>query len=598
MIFDSLEVSSRSVKKQTYNMMKKLHSIFATSCLMLLVMTGIAQDVVLIESPASLVGNYDFTNAFDATPTWGGDFAAGSITDTLVLAIDATAEDSLACETLVNGSELAGKIAVLYRGECNFSLKAFNAQQAGAIACVMINNIPGAPVGMAGGTSAAQVTIPVVMISQEDGATIRETMETDTVVMFLGNLQGVYSNNVGSYKVDMGISNSASIPSQFAQSSTDFYLPPAISVTNYGSDEAVNTIVSVVIDRDGTVLYDETSMGSNIFAGESLLYTFPVFEEASYEVGYYTVTYTTSNDLTDEYPFDNELTTSFWINDEGIYSKSTVDPVDGPQENGGIRPADFTDFEWCTSLESENASAMQITGVTFSLTTNDSTLENYSAFIKVYEWNDFIDATTVSFDDLNELTSNEIFDFDETNQDDFVTHTLSEPIELLDNQKYLTCIMVDDNDIQANASLFIATDQTIDYTISYTETFADEVFFPMLDINGNAWNPNAFGPDVVPAIITNLQLANGIADDIEKLDITPYPNPTTQLVNIPLGSQVSGTIVLNVFDMEGRLVMNEEICQKSSNMRVDVSALSSGLHTFSLTFEDDSRTSFQVMVTR
>jgi hypothetical protein len=579
-------------------MMKKLQLILTTSCLMLLAMTSIGQNVVLIESPASLEGSYDFRNAYDAAPVWAADLATISVTDTLVLADDGTASDSLACGTLTNTADLAGHIALLYRGTCNFSAKAYNAQQAGAIACVIINNLPGAPAGMAGGTNAALVTIPVVMISMEDGATIRETMETDSVVMFIGNLQGVYANNVGTYKVDMGISNSASIPSQFAQTNTDFYFPPAISVTNYGSAESVNTIVQVEIDRDGTVLYDETSMGSNILIGEALLYTFPVFEEASYESGYYTVTYTTSNDLQDEYPYDNVLTTSFWINDEGIYSKSTVDPVNGPQEDGGIRPADFTDFEWCTVLKSENASAMQITGVTFSLITNDTTVENYSAFIKVYEWNDFIDATTVTFDDLNELTSNEIFDFDETNQDDFVTHTLSEPIELLDDQKYLTCIMVDDNDIQANANLFIATDQTIDYTISYTETFADEVFFPLLDINGNAWNANAFGPDVVPAIITNLQLANGIADDIEKLDITPYPNPTTQLVNIPLGSQVSGTIVLNVFDMEGRLVMNEEICQKSSNMRVDVSALSSGLHTFSLTFEDDSRTSFRVMVTR
>lgn len=565
---------------------------------MLLAMTSIAQNVVLIEEPASLQGSYDFTNAYDAAPVWGADLGVVSVTDTLVLAVDGTNEDSLACETLVNAAELDGKIALLYRGECNFSLKAFNAQQAGAIACVIINNIPGAPVGMAGGTSAAQVTIPVVMISQEDGATIRDVMETEDVRMFIGNLQGVYANNVGTYKVDMGISNAASVPSQFAQSSTDFYFPPAITVNNYGSDEAVNTVVNVVIDRDGTVVYDETSMGSNILAGESLLYTFPAYEESSYESGYYTVTYTTSNDLADEYPFDNELTTSFWINDEGIYSKSTVDPVDGPQENGGIRPADFTDFEWCTVLESENASSMQITGVTFSLVTDDSTLENYSAFVKVYEWNDFVDETTVTFDDLNELTSNEIFDFDETNMDEFVTHTLSEPIELLDDQKYLTCIMVDDNDVLANASLFLATDQTIDYTISYTETFADEVFFPLFDINGNTWNPNAFGPDVVPAIITNLELVNGIADDIEELDITPYPNPTTELINIPLGSLVNGNVVLNVFDVKGQLVMNEEICQKSSNMRVDVSALSSGLHTFNLTFEDDSRTSFKVMVTR
>jgi len=580
-------------------MMKKLHSILAISCLLLTAISTNAQNVVLVQAPASIAGGYDFRNAYDATPAWAADLAVVSVTDTAIFAYDGSATaDSLGCGAIANAAEVSGKIALIYRGTCNFSAKAFNAQQAGAVACVIINNLPGAPAGMASGTNGAQVTIPVVMITMEDGALLRETMETEDVVMFIGNLAGVFAINVGAYKVDMGISNSASIPSAFAQSATDFYFPPAINVSNYGSAEAVNTVVEVTIDRDGTELYNETSMGSNILVGENLFYSFPVFESSTYEPGYYTVTYNLVPDENDEYPTDNTITTSFWINEEGIYSKSTVDPVTGPLDNGGIRPADFTDFEWCTVLKSENASAMQITGVTFSVVTNDSTLENYSAFIKIYEWNDVIDETTVSFDDVNELTSNEIFDFDLSNMDGFVTHTLSQPIELLDNQKYLTCVMIDDNDIQADASLFLTTDQSIDYTISYTETFADEVFFPLLNINGGTWNPNAFGPDVVPAIITNLQLASGIADDIRELDITPYPNPTADIINIPLGTTVTGNVIVRGFDIEGRLVIDQEICQKSSKLTIDVTSLSSGLHTFNLTFEDNSKTSFKVVVTK
>ena len=90
---------------------------------------------------------------------------------------------------------------------------------------------------------------------------------------------------------------------------------------------------------------------------------------------------------------------------------------------------------------------------------------------------------------------------------------------------------------------------------------------------------------------------NCIAESLEELNITAYPNPTTDVINIPLG-KINGDVTLQAFDMGGRLVLNEEICQKNSNLIVDVTSLKSGLHTFSLTFEDDSRTSFQVIVTR
>lgn len=64
----------------------------------------------------------------------------------------------------------AGSIAVIDRGSCPMVDKVLNAQAAGAVAVVIVNDIPGDPVTIDG--SSAFVTIPSVMVSQVSGAII------------------------------------------------------------------------------------------------------------------------------------------------------------------------------------------------------------------------------------------------------------------------------------------------------------------------------------------------------------------------------------------------------------------------------------------
>ncbi|MCF8460257.1 MAG: hypothetical protein K9G46_06005, partial [Flavobacteriales bacterium] len=556
-------------------MMKNLQTFLAVFVLTLFGYSASGQIVMLVQQPSNLAGSYNFTYA----DTWGADMTTVAVTAQAAFAVDGSATaDSLACEAIVNRSEIEGKIAVLYRGACNFSLKAMNVQDSGAVAVVIINNIPGAPVAMGGGTNSAGVTIPVVMISDMDGALLRDAIIAGEVEIFLGNNTGLYTSNVGSYKSHIALANSYSIPAQFAETETDFDVPVGAWVHNYGSTEAVNVVVTAVIDRDGTELYNEVSTGENIAVGDSLYFTLPLFTSGGYEVGVYTITYTIVSDDTDQFPDDNTASTSFWVNNDGKYSKSRIDSESGPLGGNGLRPANSTEFEWCIALQSENAEAMLATGITFATLTNDIDLTGQAVQVSIYEWNDPISGGTVTFDDLNEATDNEIYDYTSDLQGEFVTHTFAQPIELLNNQKYLACatILIDD--------MFLTVDNGIDYNVAY-ETYADEVFFPLNDIASSTWYAGGFGTDNVPAIIVNLQSATGIAEDVAALKITPYPNPTTDIINIPLGSTINGNVVLNVFDVEGRLVIDEEICQKSNKLTVDVTGLSSGLHTFSLTFE-------------
>lgn len=73
---------------------------------------------------------------------------------------------SEACAALPAGS-LTGKIALVSRGTCVFSQKVMNAQAAGAVAVIVVNNRAGGPTAMAV-TTTFPSTIPAVMAGQAD----------------------------------------------------------------------------------------------------------------------------------------------------------------------------------------------------------------------------------------------------------------------------------------------------------------------------------------------------------------------------------------------------------------------------------------------
>jgi extracellular elastinolytic metalloproteinase len=99
---------------------------------------------------------------------WGAQVDKTGVSGPLVVANDGTGTASDACEPLPAAS---GSIVVADRGTCNFTVKAKNAQDAGARGIVIANNVDGVPV-ILGGTDAS-VTIPGVMVSRSDGATLK-----------------------------------------------------------------------------------------------------------------------------------------------------------------------------------------------------------------------------------------------------------------------------------------------------------------------------------------------------------------------------------------------------------------------------------------
>lgn len=121
-----------------------------------------------VNAPQPVAGGYEVQAA-----SFGAPITEDPVTGDGLIADDGSPEGSLACNALINGDEMAGKVAIIDRGGCEFGLKALNAQNAGAIAAI-ICNFEDELVGMGGGAVGGQVTIPVVSMGLTDCQTIRQ----------------------------------------------------------------------------------------------------------------------------------------------------------------------------------------------------------------------------------------------------------------------------------------------------------------------------------------------------------------------------------------------------------------------------------------
>ena len=134
------------------------------------VRTILSTPLLKINLPAAIAGNYAV-----GTAAFGAALNTTGVTANVVQALDpadgAGVLTTDGCSALTNGGTVSGKIALIDRGTCAFVLKVKNAQNAGAIGVVVVNNVAGSPIGMGG--SDATITIPAVMVSQADGTTIR-----------------------------------------------------------------------------------------------------------------------------------------------------------------------------------------------------------------------------------------------------------------------------------------------------------------------------------------------------------------------------------------------------------------------------------------
>jgi hypothetical protein len=197
-------------------------------------------DVNLVVNTGGAAGTYLGRGALFGAG-WGNTHGA---TGTMEIVNDgAGASTTDGCEPLVGFTP--GHVAFVDRGNCQFGVKAFNAEQAGASGVVVADNVVGALINMAPGTVGREVTIPVMAITKTDGDAIRVTLPQSATYDVL-TVWGMHANG-------------------FPLLYTPTTMEPGSSVSHFDVSAGPNALMEPAINDD---LWDYLDMTVGVFRDE------------------------------------------------------------------------------------------------------------------------------------------------------------------------------------------------------------------------------------------------------------------------------------------------------------------------------------------
>lgn len=583
------------------------------------VLKCIAQVVCAGVSPSSIVGNYNFTWSDPANGWSSPDFnvVGTSVTGELMLVDDGSIGNSPAsglplanygCANLVNS--LTGKIAVVYRYDgvtastiCWMSEKAKYAQDAGAIGVVIVNR-PGVSeeLGNGGGTAASSVTIPVVLISYEDGALFRSEMQNGPVTVFLGNKSGLFTNDIGIVKDSCLISTYSSIPPGLAQNGTDFNFDLGTRVYNYGTiDQATTTVTATVTGPLGTTVFTNTVGPLNVLAGSSIdvlpgaTNSFPVFSLASYPEGKYTLKYSVSTGGTDNFPGDNESEFVFYVNDT-LLSYSFLDPATLlPKSSAGYRPStNNSTYSVCMVLDHPNSDELLANGMYFSASTaygSGVSLTGEEMYVSIQEWNDVftdLNDANLAFNSLNNINFGYYY-YPSDLQGQTVFAPFQSNIQLQSDKRYLACVQT------TNTNIYLGHDIKSDYTWNinnYLQAIAPNE-------SDGTYYALGFGGDKISAIgmavcdLTTNECGIGINETSKEMDIKAYPNPANSILSFDIS--YTGKVVISAQDISGKNVLTKALLVNNGTIELSIANLESGIYIFNLEFDKGNNSQLRII---
>ncbi len=571
-------------------------------------------------SPASIAGNYAFSWGTPAN-TWGSpDFNIPGtyVQDTLMLVDDGSIGNSTisgvplanyGCGTLINN--LSGKIAVVYRYDggtastiCYMSEKALIAQNAGAIAVLIVNRpSAGADIGTGGLTVAPSVTIPVVLLNFNDGEILRAEMQNGPVTMFLGNKTGLFANDLALRTEAALIPKKGFFPTLLAQNETEFNFDLGARIYNPGNlpqgnislrATVTNPAGNLVYDNSVSAMYIDINDSIDVAPGEN--FTLADFSLSTYPVGTYTLTYTASmmdlnmTNIVDEYASDNSISYSFTISDS-IYSAAKVDTANGlPNAKIFYRPSTNNQtYSICSVISDPNASRLAVEGLYFAAVKGtavpgDSLLTGEEISVYLYKWEDvFVDLNDPSFGfgTLTEVAQAYYYYPSELGYET-VFAPFNEPIVLTDNDRYLACVQT------VNTNVYFGHDNT-----NYTWN-TDYYLQPICpNENDGTYYTNGFGLDIPNALGIKVMEPVTSANELTNIKILAYPNPAMNSITIAL--KASGKIALTVTDISGKIVLNSTELLFNEKAEIDISTLESGVYLLKIRTNDGQTSQINVV---
>jgi subtilisin family serine protease len=152
----------------------------------------------------------------------------------------------------------SGKLAIIDRGTCTFSQKVANANAAGAVAVLIINNVAGDPIAMAR-TAGFDDDLPAVMISKDNGAALRAANPPDASAV------ATFQEFITPANADIAYGSSSQGPTL-----VDFAVKPdiaSVAVNVLSSITCVDKPAGCPGDGSGWAFFTGTSMATPHIAG-------------------------------------------------------------------------------------------------------------------------------------------------------------------------------------------------------------------------------------------------------------------------------------------------------------------------------------------
>jgi hypothetical protein len=311
----------------------------------------------VVNSPSAVAGEKPFSHPGTGTTPWGT--TVTTPINNVQIVMPPLGGDTIAASAFPAGS-MAGKIGYVYRGGgIEFVCKAVNCVNAGAIAVVIVNNVNGGPIPMGAGSvcAIAGVTVPVFMISKEDGDPITGLYRAGDTARFTITPWGLgIADDLGFVPGGLANWHNFAVPSnQLGATGNPFEykMGDGAFIANYGTTDVtgVNVTSSTSFTPTGgspTPQHTNTVTLASFPALDSIYAMFPPteYDLAASGTGRFDVTYNITHSVTDGYPEDNTLTSSFYVTDS-LYSKGRYDFVNNiPVRTVGYSYSSTDNFIW------------------------------------------------------------------------------------------------------------------------------------------------------------------------------------------------------------------------------------------------------------
>lgn len=566
-----------------------MRKIYAIIILTLISSVSFGQVSFTITEPLSIKGGYEFTSNGDG-PNWGLENLndpLDAVLESVVIADDGTPginaqgvpHANEACSPIIN--DVAGKIVLLYRydgssdNDCYAGTKVLNAENAGAIGVILVNR-DNSVYGYNGTDDGPLTSIPFAFITKDDGALIRERLDAgEDVVAFIGNKLGLFDNDAGIVTKNTMAPIISAGATQTSLNDSEFGFDVGTTIYNYGINTQTDvTITATVTGPPGTWTETigpfEIEMGDSVQVYPEGIAELPYFSFATYPAGTYTLDYSVDLGLLDDSDFDNSISYSFVMSDSMI-SYCKVDVETGLLAINRETRSGTSSFSPCMVYNNPNGSRLGVEGIHFIATpawNADLLLGGEEMGIVLYEWNDeFVDLDDpdLAFSDVD-IVAESSYTFGEGEEDQLVYAPFDTPVLLENDQRYLACLNV------WNPDIWIAYNSQIDYAQNILTnrqplcpTMSDGDFFAL-----------GFGEEMAPAMALRVFNAEEltIQEPIENIDVSLYPNPAADILNVVFNNSEIKIETLKIMDLSGRIVQTTIVTGMTNE--VDLSNLGSG----------------------